>query len=947
MRARRTARRATLVLLSAWLGGACRPEPPVAPEDAAPSPDEAASPGEASGEEETPALTDPATPRPRPPAEPVASRDEAIAAIGTGNPEGALRFFEAQTAETFAADPELHAWRARAAWATGAFALAQAEFDAALAASQPSPSDEQRVAWTLELIDLLEARGDREGVRAQLDAARKRDPKRLEFRGRQLSFWVSTGRGDSPEATALMEGLYDAFDAGEAKTPAQLLAVARAALARASTGGFKDASWVLEEAEGLAPASSGDPLADRLLLLHADVFLEKYAPEEAQSTLGMILARDDWHPEALAALSRVEFERYHLAAARRLAREALLVNPHQLDAHAVLAKVDLIEGRRVEAGKRIREEILPYNPNHVEGLVAAAALAIFEDRNDELDAAEKAARSWHPNNPRYFTSLGDLLGSLHLYRDADTVLTRGRKLAPEDPYVQSAFGLNRLRLGDESEGRPAIEAAYAKDRFNERTLNTRRLYKERIEPHYTEYAQGDLWIRVPKESSEEILPELYAELAKARHTLDRAYGVDPGTTRFEIFDRPEDFAIRTVGTSALGAVGVCFGPTITAIGPYTASHNFYMVAWHELAHVYAIELSRGRVPRWFTEGLSEWEASEADPSWTRRSTVLLKAARAEGRLRALSELELAFLRAGSAAMMEVAYMTAAYAMRYLGETYGRAKLIDILRGYGEGKETDELFKAHLGKDMATVEREFAAWFDDQLDTQVSGWSPSQRRKSDALNERFAEAVEAIQRQELDEATRILQAMIQEGGDGYPTRMLLAQALMEGPATASAEAHLRKAAEYNLEDPEPHRLLARLAREKGDVKSEMSALEQVLKLDPVAFETNLIFLATALAVDDAPGIARATRRCEAIAPLHPACLAATAARVRAKEGKRAAQLLERAESLRARISAGEATGAVMALAAARAGDRTRAAKWAEQGGAIAAQSKVIREALAKL
>src|SRR5690606_6431799 len=168
-----------------------------------------------------------------PPAEPVASRDEAVEAVTHGNPEGAMRFFEAQTAESYAADPELRIWRARGALSLGDLALARREFEAALASRKPEPSDAQRVAWTLELADLLAAQGAKADVETLIAAARKRDPQRLELRGAQLAFWVATGRGESAEALALMEGLYDAFDRGEAKTPAQLLAVARAALARA------------------------------------------------------------------------------------------------------------------------------------------------------------------------------------------------------------------------------------------------------------------------------------------------------------------------------------------------------------------------------------------------------------------------------------------------------------------------------------------------------------------------------------------------------------------------------------------------------------------------------------------------------------------------------------------------------------------------------------------
>jgi tetratricopeptide (TPR) repeat protein len=753
------------------------------------------------------------------------------------------------------------------------------------------------------------------------------------------------GQAETPDARALMESLYDDYDAGAADSAAELLAVGRAAIARGSGGAFQDANMVLSDAEALEPASKATRLADELLLLHAEIFTEKYASGEAAATLAMILERDAWNPRALAELSAVHLKQLQLADAQRTAREALLVNPHEPTAHATLARIDLIEGRRDDARKRLRESVFTVNPHHTDGLAAAAALAIFDDDDNGYQEARDAALAWHPRASRFFTSLSDLLGFLHLYPESDLILTEAKKLAPDDPYVLSAFGLNRLRLADEKAGREAVELAWKSDRYNERTLNTRKLYRDRIEQHYVDYAQGKLNLRLPKEGHQAILPELYEEIARARQTLDHHYGVDPGVTRFEIFDKPEDFGIRTVGVPQLGAVGVCFGPTITAIGPYFASHNFYMVAWHELAHVYAITISRGRVPRWFTEGLSEWEASVADPSWTRRSTALLKDARAQGRLRKLSELELAFLRAGSSAMMEVAYMTAAYAMRYLGETYGRAKIIEILEGYGQGKATPELFEKHLGKSLAQVEKEFDKWFHAELDRSISGWSPGpERGETDGLNLRFADALELAQAGDFGESGRSLQALIEDGGDGFETRMTLARVLMKGPGRANAKTHLEKAAQFNLESPEPASLLAKLAREAGDAKEEIKQLNRVLDLDAVNFESTRDLMAVAMAENDGASLARSARRCRAIAPLHPVCLGVTAYELAKSDKGRANKLLDDAAVAMTKIAVDAPASAVLSMTATKLGQGGRAREWAKAAKAGEGLSPAVAKKL---
>jgi hypothetical protein len=54
--------------------------------------------------------------------------------------------------------------------------------------------------------------------------------------------------------------------------------------------------------------------------------------------------------------------------------------------------------------------------------------------------------------------------------------------------------------------------------------------------------------------------------------------------------------------------------------------NLGMTLWHELAHVFHIQLSRSRVPRWFTEGLAEYETEHERPEWSREHDPALFAA---------------------------------------------------------------------------------------------------------------------------------------------------------------------------------------------------------------------------------------------------------------------------------------------------------------------------------
>ena len=100
-----------------------------------------------------------------------------------------------------------------------------------------------------------------------------------------------------------------------------------------------------------------------------------------------------------------------------------------------------------------------------------------------------------------------------------------------------------------------------------------------------------------------------------------------GAWMFFDLDRPykgyadaEQFSVRTSGLPNVGIQGVCFGKTLAAMSPRAEPFNWGNVLWHELAHVFAIQLSKSRVPRWFTEGLSEYETIERRPEWSAKTT---------------------------------------------------------------------------------------------------------------------------------------------------------------------------------------------------------------------------------------------------------------------------------------------------------------------------------------
>src|SRR5271166_6857790 len=65
-------------------------------------------------------------------------------------------------------------------------------------------------------------------------------------------------------------------------------------------------------------------------------------------------------------------------------------------------------------------------------------------------------------------------------------------------------------------------------------------------------------------------------------------------------------------------LGVTFGLNFAMDSPSgrpPGSFHWASTLWHELSHVYVLQATQHRVPRWFTEGLAVYEETAAASDW--------------------------------------------------------------------------------------------------------------------------------------------------------------------------------------------------------------------------------------------------------------------------------------------------------------------------------------------
>ena len=408
---------------------------------------------------------------------------------------------------------------------------------------------------------------------------------------------------------------------------------------------------------------------------------------------------------------------------------------------------------------------------------------------------------------------GDHLARNYRFDEAVTYVRRAIALDPDDTLSHADLGLHLLRTGDEPGARRSLERAWEGDRFKDVTKNLLELF-DTLDTFET-ITDGDIIFRFdPKEIG--VMREHALPLAKeALATLSKQYQFTPtGPILIEMFPKHDDFAVRNVGLPGMiGALGACFGRVVTLDSPKArppGDFNWGATLWHELAHVITLQMSKNRVPRWLTEGISVWEEKRGRPEWGREMEMTFAHAIDEGKILKLDVLNEGF---SDPKTISLAYYEASLVVEHLVETYGEPKLRDLLRSYGEGLETEAAIKEAYGVTLSQVQTSFDA----------------------KLEKQYADLRRALKTPEMKEKASVeeLKAVASTNPGSFAVQMRLAQALRESKDNAGAIAALERASQLIPSANganNPNVMIAAIALEQGDKPRAIKAFEAVLRVD---------------------------------------------------------------------------------------------------------------------
>jgi tetratricopeptide (TPR) repeat protein len=577
-------------------------------------------------------------------------------------------------------------------------------------------ADPQRILQLVEIERLSGTAPDRLRVLMKALQARPLHPQLLVAAGEVL---YETGK--AVQARKLLDPLADRFEAEEFKEPLDLLAVAQSL---ALNGFVRDANRVFEQAE---EAATDDRERKIIVTRWGQLFLSKYNWRDADASFAKVLAIDPESADAVAGMARVDLESDHdIAKAKRRLDAALARNPQHpglltLRAEAALADEDL------PVARGLLKRALQERADLPDALRVQGATCKLADDEGCWKDAEKAALRINGEDGRLYLVAAQWLEVNHRYREVLELLKQALLRQPDLWQAHAALGMAYARIADDTKAKKELETAFAGDPFDTRTVNQLKvLYDQGGVLRQMVLLPGEhVDLRVHRKDRKALERTMLPFLQTAWQGLVQKYGFSPDRPlQVEIFPEVEQFSVRTVGLPQLGAHAVCFGHLITSRSPVDKPFNWKMVLQHELSHVFHIQASDGRVPRWLTEGLAMMESAWADPRWKvhleRRAYGRWKA----GRMAPIERFNLAFSQATSMQDIVDAYYQAALLVEYLDGKYGFPKLRNLVAGFKTGRATPQLVQEHLGTTPQALDREFSAWLGTRLAAYAHDFHPT-------------------------------------------------------------------------------------------------------------------------------------------------------------------------------------------------------------------------------
>ncbi len=579
-------------------------------------------------------------------------------------------------------------------------------------------------------------------------------------------------------------------------------------------GDLKAANERFREAVRLTPESPD------LRVRWGYLYIDSHQDQEAAKLFDEALEIEEEHVPARLGMARVLATRFD-GKAIELAQATLDDHPRQAEGHLLLGRMALEEGSLDEARESLDaalRESLQLKIAPLEAYALLASLEMLEGTRDN----EWVGRALE-YNPRYgevYAEQAHFYVITRRYREATERLRKAIRVNPRLWRAHAELGVNLMREGLDEEGARHLEIAYEGDPYSAKTVNTLRLLDtyDRFETFPGEVRAGHdeprALIRLDQDESALLLPYVLDLTERAIDAFTRKYAFElQRPVRVELYPNHDDFAVRTLAMPGIGLLGVTFGYVVAMDSPSgrePGGFHWGTTLWHELAHVFTLESTDHLVPRWYSEGISMYEEWMADPRWGESVTPEFISALRKDELLPVADLDRGFIRPRYPGQVAVSYLQAGYVCRFIAESWGESKLVELLRGFGDSEvTTSSNIQDVLGVGPEEFDKRFLAHIKQFLGAALDGMPRWQRNLKRALEAFRNEDWEAV----LDPARAARDAYPQHVGAGSAYGLLA----MAHDKMGDREAAIEDLLEYERRggrQPETLKKLGRWLEEAG-------------------------------------------------------------------------------------------------------------------------------------
>ena len=418
---------------------------------------------------------------------------------------------------------------------------------------------------------------------------------------------------------------------------------------------------------------------------------ERFNNTDAEGLFEEALKIDEKNAQAYLGLALVSADGFDNKALEWV-HKALETNPKLVEAHELLANLEL-EDSDPDGAVQEADEALKISPEALDAMAIHATVELLGDRSP--DPWLEKIRQVNPAYGEGYSLIARFLGFNRRYQDSIAYYRKAVELDPQLWSARSQLGINLMRQGVEEEARKQLEMSYDNGYRDAATVNSLNLLDTL--QRFRHLQDADHGFEVQQERSRSASSLFSAGAGPGHRRLRKEIQDEALRTpvQVEVYPNQEDFAVRTLGMPGLGALGVTFGTVIAMDSPSASAPGTYHWAStlrHEMSHVYILNATDFRVPRWFTEGLAVHEETEANTEWGDRITPeILVAVRENKKLLPVADLDRGFIRPEYSSQVIVSYFQAGRICDYIQTRWGADKLLDMVHSFAQRKTTTEAF----------------------------------------------------------------------------------------------------------------------------------------------------------------------------------------------------------------------------------------------------------------